>query len=501
MAMNNSATTSQGQQMVMGSQNSDSGLRNRRWMRDGQRQLDRALDKDWEKNRDWSSQVDVENKIASKTPTQQPVSRTRRNRNRAVQWKTNKKISEDASRIDPSKYKSVATSELKDEPLYNIVNGSRPNKRLYSVNFDFSSFPLLCDMTYRELRLSNPRIKREMPFCSFLHSMTSCLNAWIIQTVKKINSEDRFSEERDPAELIPLEMLIPQPIAEYLSLVNTIVTSSGDTVRVNFPDAGLPQLSLPEDGDKPEVPPGSFGDVTSQNHNAYECYVSPLITRRFLEASRDNNPNYHPLPPERVTAGTTPTRNLLGYYPVEKVPPEGVAILSGYEFPETDDMTGRLQLVPSLMLEVSNSLFRCQRDVKMTKFHDIVRKPVQTGLVFAKVTSAPQINVSTLFNISSNLHGPMAFGNVTASQAALFAYRRERTSSAKGLCYVAANNAVPAGWGATINNNFNMAAPFHAYTGVDGPQFRSDQHQAFPPDTERATLIGDWLKNFRLSQR
>lgn len=79
------------------------------------------------------------------------------------------------------------------------------------------------------------------------------------------------------------EILIPQPIAAYLDLINTVVTSSDDMVRVNVSHQALPHWGIPQDGEAQEIPPGSFGAVTTSNHNVYECYVASCITRNRRE--------------------------------------------------------------------------------------------------------------------------------------------------------------------------------------------------------------------------
>lgn len=101
--------------------------------------------------------------------------------------------------------------------------------------------------------------------------MTSCLNAWLVNTVTSVNTEDRYSGEKDALSLIPAEMLVLAPIAEYLSLVNTVVTSLGDTIRINIPDVAVPSFSIPATADEPAVPPDSFEPADAHSHNVYEA--------------------------------------------------------------------------------------------------------------------------------------------------------------------------------------------------------------------------------------
>lgn len=155
-----------------------------------------------------------------------------------------------------------------------------------------------------------------MPFCGFMHAMNTCLNAWLFNTVTHVNQEDRYSDERDSMSLIAKEMLIPQPIAEYLAVVNTMVTTPGDTIRVNLPEACLPQLSM-QVGEH-RCASGSFGVADVGSHNAYECYVSPLVTREAVRATILQANNWNPLPEGFFPAGALPNKNLLGYFPPQR---------------------------------------------------------------------------------------------------------------------------------------------------------------------------------------
>lgn len=54
----------------------------------------------------------------------------------------------------------------RDEPLWDMVGFTPTTHRnqLWGVNYDFSSFPLVCDATYDELVRRDPRLRRQMLF-------------------------------------------------------------------------------------------------------------------------------------------------------------------------------------------------------------------------------------------------------------------------------------------------------------------------------------------------
>ncbi|XP_053972816.1 uncharacterized protein LOC128873328 [Hylaeus volcanicus] len=139
--------------------------------------------------------------------------------------------------------------------------------------------------------------------------------------------------------------LVPGPIVEYFSNINTITVLTGDKVQVNVPEIVIPQFTVPKEENNAEIPPGNFGRLTAENHNVYECYVSPYTTRQLVQQTGNQYfGSWNPLPVGAYPGGTIPNKNLLGYAEPEKLHPEMVSILKQYEFPNTNDMQGRLQI-------------------------------------------------------------------------------------------------------------------------------------------------------------
>ncbi|XP_032689497.1 uncharacterized protein LOC116852861 [Odontomachus brunneus] len=372
---------------------------------------------------------------------------------------------------------STNINESRYDNLFTIKK-SIPVQPSYSYNLDFSIFPLLCYQIYHTLtEKSYKNVWEIMPFCSFMHAMTTCLNAWLFNTVTSINHENRYNDEEDAMLLIQDNMLVPQPIAEYFSMINTMTTPSGETIYVNLPDCCLPQLSIPAIGDIPRMSPGSFGSITPDSHNAYECYVSPYITRRLVEASCDGNIRYEPLPTGHYPQNAIPNMNLLGYFHFEGLTDDERLKVNNYHFPEEDDMTGRLQLVPRLMDDVNNTLQSFHSYYKMVPYHNIQRKSVQYNLIYNRYNEDPNIE-TIISDVMDMLCSPYSFDETAATKAAMFAFRRERTDQARGICYTADGDIEPNGWAATINDNFTMTGMFAPLIGIDYPQLRHAIHTA-----------------------
>lgn len=82
---------------------------------------------------------------------------------------------------------------------------------------------------------------------------------------------------------------MPADVAEYLKSIANTVTPQGNLVRVNVPDAAVPKPTIPASGVVPALPTGTFGPVTAENHNSYECYISPHVTAQLVEETTRQN--------------------------------------------------------------------------------------------------------------------------------------------------------------------------------------------------------------------
>lgn len=94
--------------------------------------------------------------------------------------------------------------------------------------------------------------------------------------VSKDDREDRMRLEANATDIFPADSTVPAPVKEYIASLGTTVTPQADIVRINIPEIGLPSSG----GD---AAAGTFGPKTAQTHNVYECYVSPFVTRRYIE--------------------------------------------------------------------------------------------------------------------------------------------------------------------------------------------------------------------------
>lgn len=239
----------------------------------------------------------------------------------------------------------------RDEPLWDMAGftPTTPRNQLWGINYDFSSFPVVCEATYDELARRDTRLRRQMPFCAFQHVMTEYLNGALIQRTFD-NNEGRFPGETQPVEVISEEMVVlPESVATIIETAVNTSTPAGDEVRFNLPEAGTPlwsQAPIEEDGS--EIPSGLFGIANAAQHNAYECYVSPRVTAGLVGATaayNGRNPPaqpWQPLPAGYFPRGGVPNRNLLGWREPERLTVEALNVIEGVIFADGETMEARL---------------------------------------------------------------------------------------------------------------------------------------------------------------
>lgn len=169
-------------------------------------------------------------------------------------------------------FKSKDETSPVDEPLYDLGphTNSIPVQEIYSQNVDLAGYVDQVERTYEMLRGIDPRLDRRMPFSMFQHSMTTVANCYLIDLAK--DNGDRKLDGTICQDLLPEDLCIPDNLFHYLTNIGNTTTANGEEVKFNLPDTAVPQ---PQNG---VIPSGTFGPLTPQNHNLYECYISPLVT-------------------------------------------------------------------------------------------------------------------------------------------------------------------------------------------------------------------------------
>ena len=344
-----------------------------------------------------------------------------------------------------------------------------------------------------------------MPYCAFQHTMTSLLNIVIIDHAKSVNAEDRYSGQVSPMNLVTEVTVIPAPIAEYFSMISNATTPQGDNVLTNIPVGGVPNPHIAAAGDVVEQTAGGFGVCGVANHNSYECYVSPLITSRLVEATLQQNQDHNfadwePLPAGMTPPNGVPNRNLLGYRQVERLRSEGIQTLMNLQFPDGDNMSSRIRWCSELNCRVYGVLRTMENRYKMAygkPRHGTNTSTLGYMSVISTAVAELQWNTQRVADFSGPIYSSVALGSWQTYQVYLFGLKRERTDHARGFCYTGAAGIALPGWIETMNSNFTMVAPFSPTIGYDMPDLRVARHMETTPIEHRPHALIFWLtKNF-----
>ncbi|CAH2088557.1 unnamed protein product [Euphydryas editha] len=338
-----------------------------------------------------------------------------------------------------------------DEPLYDLGphTSAIPVQEIYSQNFEFAGYIDQIERTYEILRGIDPRLDRRLPFSMFQHSMCTILHCHLLDLTLK-NGEMRLNQTRHQ-DLLPEDLIIPENLYHFLASVGNTTTVGGEEVKFNLPEAAIPQA---QDED---VPSGSFGQVTPESHNAYECYISPLVTaNRVLNSRRPPNaPEIPPLPAVLVPAGAVPTPNLLGHGPPDVISLEARPRIEGFDFPNGDSVEARLKICPELMSRVNTVLFEMRAKFKMkdigrkspTTRNYIEPKNIPGNVQFVKVIEAVP-DAQRLSKRQNQIRCHSSFGSATAGYCNVTCLHRERSNNARGACFLV-NGAIPLAWQAS----------------------------------------------------
>ncbi|KAL4709125.1 hypothetical protein ACJJTC_014684 [Scirpophaga incertulas] len=269
---------------------------------------------------------------------------------------------------------STTSTPHRDEPLYDVGPHSSllAVQDVYCQNFEFSGFIPLVNETYEKMRGIDPRLHERLPLSMFTHAMSVHLNLEILETARQAG-QNVLNLRTDAREVLPDYQALPQSIVDYISHVASVITQDGKEVKLNLPAAAIPQGPIRVDG--VEHPSGSFGPITAENHNSYECYIATLVTARRVIASQENNVGYLPLPEGLIPGNLVPNRNLLGF----AIDIQGVGAssrLHGIQFIDDDTIEGRYKVstllqdrVYTVLAEMKDRFLRSQNSgvIRMKK--------------------------------------------------------------------------------------------------------------------------------------
>lgn len=346
-----------------------------------------------------------------------------------------------------------------DEPLYDIgpfVSSMHPIIALHSQNFDFGGFIPIVEATYEKIRGIDPRLRDRLPLSAFVHVMTNHLNISILQLARDAQQEI-LPEFSDFNSALPDYQCLPKSIVDYISHIGTVTTPGCNEILLNLPNIAIPQGPITIGKD--EIPSGTFGPITAENHNVYEAYISPYVTSARVRATITRDADYRPLPEALIPEQLIPNANLLGFLPIDPQIHHAAARLADVTFPDDSSLSGRFKISTLLCDRVYTILADLKDRFKMVEFRreqsaglnlqsNIKHVLNSANLTFVE-SHGPVREDQPLYKRSVSIYSNYAQGSHTSNQAYFETMHRRRiseaNSKARGLCCLTNQGNAPSG--------------------------------------------------------
>lgn len=382
-------------------------------------------------------------------------------------WKRRQEAKSASANGSSSEQKPNSSSVINYKGRY---HGSTPTTRNASHNIEVSQYILLVREVYQMLVKQDPKMIDSCPYPIFQHACCTLLNAYICDFAGRELRYGPCTSERPVLEqLRASEILLPVPLFDFIVGIGNSVSPADEIIHVNIPAQAIPNAQFRVQGQQDVIEAGTFGQVTAERHNLYECYIAPAVTARFVTSTLANNiavqfdEAWEPLPRVLYNRLLSPTPNLLGYWPIERQSQAALNALQACQFKNDNYILGRLRYSKSVM-EIYGLAMSTMKETMDVRYCDFVFQETQALFIYKTPQDLNADNVpstSRLCNYSAKLESPYAFGASAANRAHFFGYKRRRGNNAVGSCFVVtADNTVPPGWADTANSNFTQHGIF-----------------------------------------
>lgn len=190
--------------------------------------------------------------------------------------------------------------------------------------------------------------------------------------------------------------------------------------------------------------------------------------------------------------GELPTRNFLGYEPLQALHSDARDAISNCDFETGESTAARLRYNPILFARVSNKLKSLDRRFKMVNYsrkesdkrRHFKFKTQPANLLFIRAAEDQLSLGSRIIRIFSAYQ----YGTNVSGAAGILTMHRERTEEAPGVCFTF-NGAAAPNWVDTRDANFVMADPFLPTRGDDFPRIRDVIYQSATPEGVRTNPV------------
>lgn len=406
---------------------------------------------------------------------------------------------------DPfTKYAATEASPPSDELRYSIptLSNLNPVKGAAVLSHTAEGFLNVLEQCHAKMCGLDGRIARSLPLAVFVHNYNQLYQLHLLNIAKKTGQMKTWTTEEDDVDALNKllsadNVMIPAEVHDWLRGLGTIVDKTGYTYHPNVPESIVPRRS------GTTSPGGDFGKPDADNHNAYEVNISPLVTRRTVEALLTGGLGqvaYTPLPNPLTPENGTATANLLGYRPtLRSLHPETLNVFDqASEDWNTTPHGSRIGFNSILWTKQSAAMMSLQEkmDIRigmpptnkgsLALYGTIVYDEEDAGAILRRCQGC----IESAANLSPGL----------LSSAVLKTYRRRRTANAPGYCFLGKERLPLAGWEAGINSSYNMDPPFGP-TLADGDHALDDQRFSREINECRMTALLSEITRLTLKKR
>nr|AWY11053.1 orf1 [Galbut virus] len=421
---------------------------------------------------------------------------------RPVQKSTGSRQQKKPADRGPEPKPTTVEQGQRDDPMYEgPCTSTTASTTLFGHNLDYSGYVALIREFYINTTALNPRLPRELPFCMFQHAMFGALHARLVQIQYYENSDPLVQNFPNSVEVFGgKDYQIPKIIAEYLDSLTTGLTPTGEKIKINFPELSLPQGPVNEDPLRAAAPSGTFGIPTALNHNVYECYPSPFISRRLIERTLEVNRttkdfgDWDPFPSGWLPRNSLVNGNLLGYYRPEQLQPDALSRLAECTFADDSTFLGRIAYSPSC---VENTMLHLSRikGIELVNFQFTGK--TSTALFAFKENMQPVDNDIPISTLTAPIRSPYQLGAPLVNKAHFFGFKRKRSPKSAGV-FVTVGGTPPDEWVNTRNYNFSLIAPFNPRRMMrDKPSLREEAHESLVEEGYMCVSLQAWLSRLR----
>lgn len=348
-----------------------------------------------------------------------------------------------------------------------------PYRDHFELNYTAEGYLNLMESCYVKMHRLDSRIIRSLPRPVFMLCCVQLYHTQMIRIAESTGQQANWGDQYIMADAMMQQMnltsvQLPVELFDWLQGIGRYIDRHSMAYVCNVPLATVPKPARTER--RVRLVGGDFGIPNAQSHNAYETSLAPIVYRNMITAALNNEVDgahlrYTPLPAALMPANLAPTANLLGYDPREG--PWHRETITFYAPAAMNWANGpvvsRLCYNGTLMQHFKATMGSLADKMKIvTGLPPVDKGDIACLGALVKETG----NDATIVRLSDGkIESPIPLDPSSISAVMMKSYRRRRTVSSPGTCFLTAGGAVPPGWVLTMNHSYQMQGIFQPNSG------------------------------------